>query len=176
VARFASVIHTRHQCEDFFGLYRRAALIGSGLVGAFVGSDRVLLAELAIRGPWVRLEAPLFLHREHAQRATRAILLVDRKGAAARQDTARALRRKRSLFHIELFTSYWRLIARNVATGRGRYYRQLLWWWVTDGHFADVIRDVLYEISPRLLGWARAAKRALLGGTRTAPPGSLPNL
>ena len=25
------MIHARHQCEDFFGLYRRAALVGSGL-------------------------------------------------------------------------------------------------------------------------------------------------
>jgi glycosyltransferase involved in cell wall biosynthesis len=176
VCRFASVIHTRHQCEDFFGLYRRSALAGSGLVGSFVGSDRVLLAELAIRGPWVRLEEPLFLHREHAGRATRAILLVDRKGAAARQDTGHISRRKRSLFHIELFRSYWRLVARNVPTGRGRYYRQLLWWWFTDGHFADVIRDVLHELSPRTLRWARAMKHAVLGANRAAPPGSLPTL
>jgi glycosyltransferase involved in cell wall biosynthesis len=176
VARFAAVIHTRHQCEDFFGLYRRSALIDSGLVGAFVGSDRVLLAEMAIRGPWVHLTEPLFLHREHAERATRAVLLVDRKRAALRQDPEVALRRKRSLFHIELFRSYWRLIARNVPANRGPYYRQLLLWWFTDEHFTDVVRDFLRDVSPRMLRWARAAKHALVGANRATPPGSLPTL
>lgn len=178
VERFARAIHTRHQCEDFFGLYRRTALVGSGLVGAFVGSDRILLAEMAIRGPWLRLDEPLFLHREHPQRATRAVLLVDHKGAALRQDTSSANRRRRALFHIELYRGYWALIARNVPSRaeRRRYYGQLLLWWFTDEHFTDVVRDLLRDASPRLLRMIQAAKRALVGAKRAAPPGSLPTL
>ena len=37
--RFGAVIHARHQCEDFFGLYRRAALVGSGLHALAFGGD-----------------------------------------------------------------------------------------------------------------------------------------
>ncbi len=177
VERFASVIHTCHQSEDFFGLYRRDALIGSGLVRAFSGSDRVLLAEMAIRGRWVRLDESLFLHREHQQRATRAVLLVDRKRAAQWQDqTVPRRRRQLTMFHLTLYREYWRLIDRNVAGPRRRYYRQLLRWWLTDGHFADVVRDILQEISPQVLRWVRAVKHTLVGENRAAPPGSLPPL
>lgn len=178
VERFASVIHTRHQCEEFFGLYRRSVLVGSGLVGAFSGSDRVLLAEIAIRGRWLRLPESLFLHREHAQRATRAILLVDRKRAALWQDATFARHRMRTLFHVMLYREYWRLIAKNVpeASQRVRFYRQLMMWWLTDEHFTDVVRDILQDVSPRMLGWARATKHALIRVDRVPPPGSLPTL
>jgi hypothetical protein len=66
--RFAGMILHRHQCEPFFGLFRREALVGSGLHGLFCGSDRVLLAEMAHRGPCVTVPEPLFVHREHRDR------------------------------------------------------------------------------------------------------------
>ena len=68
--RFAAVIHTRHQCEDFFGLFRRAALTGSDLHGAYNGSDRVLLAEMALRGPWVRASRSRFSSTASTRSAT----------------------------------------------------------------------------------------------------------
>jgi len=174
--RFACVIHSHHQCEDFFGVYRRSALLGSGLIGTFSGSDRVLLAEMALRGPWVRLPEFLFLHREHAERATRALLLVDR-AAAERWLAPQARPGKGRLFHLVLYRDYWRVVRRNLPAGRRwRCYRELLRWWFTDGHFADVVRDLLQAINPHLLRALRRVKRATLGAHRDARSGSLPTL
>lgn len=174
--RFACVIHAHHQCEDFFGLYRRSALLGSGLIGSFTGSDRVVLAEAALRGPWVRLPEHLFLHRDHAARATRALLLVD-PAAAGRWVTQGATPRLGRMFHLVLYRNYWRAVRRIVPPGRRwRCYRELLRWWFTDGHFADVLRDALQSIDPNLLCLVRSLKRAILGQRRDLRPGSLPTL
>jgi hypothetical protein len=184
--RFGAVIHTRHQCEDFFGLYRRSALVGSGLHDTYSGSDRVLLAEMALRGPWVSVSDPLFLHREHEGRYTRAILLRDRRQAALWQDTSaqgdggagrRAGKPPSTQFHLVVYRKYLGLVPKNVRTpgARAACYWQLARWWLTDGHLPDVLRDLLGE-HPALRQKARALKRAVFG-TRAAPPppGSLPH-
>ncbi len=174
--RFGRVINAHHQSEDFFGVYRRSVLLGSGLIGTFSGSDRVLLAEVALRGPWVRLPEFLFMHRDHRARATRALLLVDR-AAAMRWLAPQAAPRRGKLFHLVLFADYCRVVRRNLARGRrGGCYRELLRWWFTDGHFADVVRDLLQAIHPHLLRAARAGKRTVLGEHRDMRSGSLPPL
>lgn len=174
--RFACVIHSHHQCEDFFGVYRRSALLGTGLIGTFSGSDRVLLAEMALRGPWVRLPEHLFLHREHEARATRALLLVDR-AAAVRWLAPEAKPQHGRLFHLILYRDYRRVVRRNLPRGQRRSCRrELVRWWFTDGHFADVLRDLLQSINPHLLHLVRRLKRAVLGSHRDLRPGSLPTL
>lgn len=179
--RFGCLIHTRHQCEDFFSLYRRQALVGSGLHDSYSGSDRVLLAEMALRGPWAKVSAPLFLHREHNLRYTRAVLLVDRAQAALWQDTSKPAK-KNTMYHWGVYRRYWGLVGKNALspTERLACAGQLLRWWFTDGHATDVVRDLLRTISPDLLNQVRAAKRTMLrwGGARHSapPPGSLPSL
>lgn len=182
--RFGAVIHARHQCEDFFGLYRRAALVGSGLHDNYSGSDRVLLAEMALRGPWVSVPDHLFLHREHEGRYTRAVLLQDRRQAALWQDTAAAQDGARlakppsTLFHLVVYRRYLGLVRKNVRTpgARAACYAQLARWWFTDGHFPDVLRDLLGPY-PALRRRARAVKRFVLGVSGAGPqPGSLPDL
>ncbi len=175
--RFGGLIHTRHQCEDFFGLYRRQALVGSGLHGTYSGSDRVLLAELALRGPWVSAPEPLFLHREHNMRYTRAILLVDAKEAALWQDTTGAPKQHRTaMFHWGIYRRYWGLVRKNVPSRLDRVacYGQLALWWTTDGHFADVVRDTMRSFSPKLFDHLKAAKRVVWKGRTGIRPGSLP--
>lgn len=177
--RFGCLINTRHQCEDFFGLYRREALVGSGLHDNYSGSDRVLLAEMALRGPFVAVADPLFLHREHNMRYTRAVLLKDRKEALLWQDTTASSARKAStLFHLVIYRHFWRLVRKNMRPGPRRWacYWQLVAWWVSDGHTADVARDVLRNYNPTLLSWMRSAKHAFVGSNRHLPPGSLPTL
>ena len=188
--RFGAVIHARHQCEDFFGLYRRAALVGSGLHDNYSGSDRVLLAEMALRGPWVGVPEPLFLHREHEGRYTRAILLRDRREAALWQDStvqddakrgkAKAKAKAPSThFHLVVYRKYLHLVRKNVRSPGARMacYWQLARWWATDGHLPDVLRDLLGPY-PTVRQRARSVKRLLLGARDDAPPqpGSLPNL
>jgi glycosyltransferase involved in cell wall biosynthesis len=187
-ARFGAVIHARHQCEDFFGLYRRAALVGSGLHDNYSGSDRVLLAEMALRGPWVSVPDPVFLHREHEGRYTRAILLRDRRQAALWQDSAaqqeKAAKRRKAKapstqFHLVVYRKYLHLVRKNVRSPGARMacYWQLARWWLTDGHLPDVLRDLLGPF-PTMRQGARSVKRLVFGvrGDASPQPGSLPNL
>jgi glycosyltransferase involved in cell wall biosynthesis len=170
--RLAALIHTRHECEDFFGLFRRAALAGSSLHGTHSGSDRVLLAEMALRGPWTSVPEPLFLHREHEGRYTRAVLLGgDRSRAALWLDTAApAAARASRMFHLVVYRHYLRVVRRNTRPGGARLacYAELLRWWATDGHLPDVLRDCA-KGHPRVRRWLRGAKAALLGAAPAAP-------
>ncbi len=174
--RLAAVIHANHQCEDFFGLFRREALIGSSLHGTRSGSDRVLLAEMALRGPWVAVAEPLFLHREHPDRYTRALLLKDRQAAALWQDTA--MPRASRLFHLNVYREYWRVLRANVTdpAERRACEAELLRWWLTGGHAADVARDLVQSLSPGLFRVLRRAKRAVFGVSQITRPGALPNI
>lgn len=174
--RFGGLIHTRHQCEDFFGLYRREALIGSGLHDTYSGSDRVLLAEMALRGPWVNAPEPLFLHREHDKRYTRAVLLVDPKQAALWQDTSGRAKLRNTMFHWGIYRRYWKLVNKNSHSRADRIacYAQLMLWWATDGHFGDVVRDVVRTLSPKLLLQLRNVKHAVWGMSHKVRSGSLP--
>ena len=65
VARFADVLHRVHFCIEIFGVIRRAALARTSLHGSYYGSDKVLLAELALLGRFARLPEPLFTKRVH---------------------------------------------------------------------------------------------------------------
>jgi hypothetical protein len=138
----------------------------------------VLLAEMALRGPWVSVPAPVFLHREHPHRYTRALLLKDRREAALWQDSSAAAQRATTQFHLNVWRHYWRAVARSVADPEARRACEveLFRWWLTDGHAADVARDLARAASPRLLAVLGGAKRALFGRGRreTTPPGALP--
>ncbi len=173
--RLAALIHTRHECEDFFGLFRRAALLGSSLHGTYSGSDRVLLAEMALRGPWTGVPEPLFLHREHEGRYTRAVLLGDRPEAALWLDTAVPAARASRMFHLVVYRHYLRVVRANTRPGGARLacYAELLRWWFTDGHLPDVLRDLVKD-HPRVRRCLRAVKTALLGASaapRSGAPG-----
>lgn len=69
--RFAGAIALDHGCFDVFGLIRKSALAKTRLIAPYLGSDRVLLAELALQGRLVRDENVLFQSREHPQRSIR---------------------------------------------------------------------------------------------------------
>lgn len=174
-ARLAAAILSPHECEDFFGLFRREALVGSGLHGTYTGSDRVLLAEMALRGPWVKLPEPLFLHREHGGRYTRAVLPADRRQAAIWQDTSGATAPSLQ-FHLGVYRRYWLVVARNVGNPWLRWAcrAQLVRWWFVGYHLPDVIKDFLRQGNPRLLALARRLKRAV-GREKRLPPDCLTN-
>jgi len=174
--RFAGMILHRHQCEPFFGLFRREALVGSDLHGMYSGSDRVLLAEIVLRGRCVTVPEPLFRHREHHDRYTRAVLPADREKAASWQNTTQATRKPGpSLYHLVIYRNYWRVVRKTVLDRRERWacYGQLVRWWFEDDHFRDVVKNVLAAISPKLLRTVRSIKHALFG-ISPPRPGSLP--
>jgi glycosyltransferase involved in cell wall biosynthesis len=51
-----------------FGLMRRAALLCTGGHGAFVGGDRLTIAEMALLGPFIEIDEPLWYNRRHPER------------------------------------------------------------------------------------------------------------
>ena len=63
--RFRAQIMTRHSCVHVFGLIRREILARTPLIGPYVSSDRVLLAELSLYGPHRMIEEYLFFRRYH---------------------------------------------------------------------------------------------------------------
>jgi glycosyltransferase involved in cell wall biosynthesis len=73
VVRFRDLVLYDHSCISVFGLIRSDALRKTGLIGSYVASDRVLLAQLGLLGPFSRIEQPLIRHREHIGRSTRSI-------------------------------------------------------------------------------------------------------
>jgi len=76
--RFRSLIPYEHWCVEVFGLVRTAELVQTPLIGAYVNSDRVLLAELALRGRFHRVPQVLFQSRDHAKRSVRASRIQER--------------------------------------------------------------------------------------------------
>lgn len=69
--RFRGAIALDHGCFDVFGVIRRAALAETKLIAPYLGSDRVLLAELALKGRIERVPEKLFHSREHPERSIR---------------------------------------------------------------------------------------------------------
>jgi glycosyltransferase involved in cell wall biosynthesis len=67
--RFANVVRGRARCSEVFGLIRADVLRGTRLIAPFVASDRVLLAELALRGRFHEVPEYLFSNRDHPNRS-----------------------------------------------------------------------------------------------------------
>lgn len=72
--RFGDVIDQHSSNHPIFGVMRRSALDRTHLHGSYTGSDRTLLAELALLGPFVEVPGLLFGLREHPARSVRANL------------------------------------------------------------------------------------------------------
>lgn len=125
--RFRYLTCVDHPCFQAFGLIRTDVLRRTPLIGSYVGSDRVLIAELALQGRFFESPETLFLHREHPQRSTRAI--PDLRARVAWFD-ARA--RKAPAFPtLQIYGGYWGALRRSrpglLETMRCSV--QLLRWW-----------------------------------------------
>lgn len=69
--RFGDLICMDHACFPIFGIIRSDLLRRTPLLGAFVGSDRNLLAELSLHGPFHEVPEILFFRRDHPDTSTR---------------------------------------------------------------------------------------------------------
>jgi glycosyltransferase involved in cell wall biosynthesis len=74
--RFADLVGFMHPCFDVFGVIRATILKKTKLIRSFIGSDRVLLAELGLYGRFHRVPQHLFLSRSHSGRS---IAIHDRR-------------------------------------------------------------------------------------------------
>lgn len=60
------------ECNAIFGLMRTDVLRTTGLIGPYVGSDMILLGELALRGEFHEIPERLFMRRDHPQTSIRS--------------------------------------------------------------------------------------------------------
>ena len=74
VKRFGSLMLAKgHRCNEVFGLIRRSDLDQTEGMGSYAVADRVLLAQLALRGPFFEHPDRLFHNRRHAQQFSHTI-------------------------------------------------------------------------------------------------------
>lgn len=102
-----------------FGVVRTDALARTRLVGAYVASDWILLAELALAGKLIEIPEYLFVQRAHAGMSTRAN--PTDADLAAWFDPARAGQRQRKIPAVyavgrRIFVKYLTAIARSDLT------------------------------------------------------------
>lgn len=76
--RFSDLILINHFCVAIFGVARREVLAQTPLIEKYVGSDRVLLAELGLRGKLFEIPDYLFHRRDHPQTSGRLYTIYKR--------------------------------------------------------------------------------------------------
>ena len=69
--RFRALSRMDYRLEPIYGVMRLDVLRQTSLRGEYADSDRVLLAELGLRGPFHRIPRVLFRRRDHAQGSIR---------------------------------------------------------------------------------------------------------
>jgi glycosyltransferase involved in cell wall biosynthesis len=165
--RFAASILTVHYAFDIFGVIRAEALANTSLHLPYAGSDKALLAELALKGPFAYVKEPLFIHRDHPGRFVHRAL-KDRDETLVWYGADRSARRTWSwwLHYRHLFD----IVAREVPDRRERLrcYRHLLPWLTVHRNFRGLVGDVLWALDPRIVTtlrrlshWGRARPQVL---------------
>lgn len=158
-----------NRCQEVFGVIRAEALRDSVRHGSYIGADRALLVELALRGRFALVPEPLFISRDHPHRATRVTRLQDRSHLIAWYDTRTDRRRVFSTW--TLYGTCLRLVGRYVS-GPGerlRCYGHLLASLRLRWNAAFLVLEPLMAIDPRALRVAKMIKRAVLGPRRRRP-------
>ena len=170
--RFAAVVLVPHMCIEVFGLIRADALRATALIGSYRGSDRGLLAELALRGRFLQGPEPLFVHRDHAGRFVHGPW-YDRAACLAWYD--RTLAHRRVWHGWTYYGALWRAVAHQVAdpTERLRCYRHLLRWPWRERNLALLAGDLLWGIDPRAFRAARDLRQRLTRRGGAQPAGGL---
>lgn len=143
--RFRDLVCHEHSCVAVFGLMRRSALEETSLIAPFVGSDRLLLAELGLKGRFVRIPGNLFLHREHSGRSVKVHRRLQER--VSWFDPARG----RFVFpHFRLMWEYVLAALKYSDGGRGRVRNvgRVLQWIYWYG-WRSLLSDVTYYLRPR---------------------------
>jgi len=151
----------RYRCFPVFGVVRTAALRRTRLMGPYIASDRVLLAELGLHGRFAEVGEELFLSREHQGRSTRAHKA--RSGRTAWFDPSRRARVVLPVWRQGV--EFVRAIRRTpLAPGeRAACYAEMVRW--VGRHYKSLGKDVV--LAPPQV--ARAARAAVRPERRTRP-------
>jgi glycosyltransferase involved in cell wall biosynthesis len=157
VTRFASHLRVNHGCYHIFGLIRSSVLRLTPLQGSFVGADRTLLAELALRGPMFLIPEDLFILRDHPSRSIKALPSVYLR--ARWHDSSKTS--IATLPHWRMLLEYSRIVDRVALPARIRRRARLcvVRWVVSSWNWARLLLDLFVAIQPRLWVVHLGAKR-----------------
>lgn len=170
--RFAAMALRPHPCNEFFGLARRSALEGSLLHGNYHGTDRALLAQLALRGRILVIRKPLIKMRTHPARYSECA----RTPGARRAWHNAACEGQVGLPSWRLYRDYWRVVAQELSGSRERTrcYGHLIRWWTVNWNWARAVVDVVAVMVPGAVDWAERVKQRVFSpapGPARAEPG-----
>ncbi len=155
--RFRANLGT-HNAVDYFGLFRRKIFEDSLPLRSYPGSDKLLLAELALRGRFVFVDEPLFLNRHHLNRYQKRIKWEDR---ARWFDTSTEVHI--ALPALRVWLDYADQMRRRVVepSERRRCYLALAEYWTHRVHLRWLRQDIILALfGPNGTGYRRL-RRAL---------------
>ena len=144
--RFKAVIRQDHWCYDIFGLIRANALKNTDLFETFVGSDRMLRAELALQGSFLEIPEYLFHSRDHSERSVRAMPSHHQRVAWFDPDK----KQRFTLPHWRFFGEYCRIVSISGLSGREKYscYLAIFSWLGINKNWARMIADLFIAVWP----------------------------
>ena len=157
--RFRDVMRLDRWCAELFGLVRADVLRTTRLMDRYIASDRILRAEMALRGRYRIVGEPLFINRDHPGRSVRALPAHHLRG----EWFDPANRGKRVLPHWRVFGEYFRCIreAPIPASERRRAYVYALGWLGIHMNWARLGADLVIALAPGTWRGVAAAGRAL---------------
>lgn len=149
--RFRKVIAEVGTCYEIFGVFRRDDLKKSALHRFYYGSDRALIAEMALIGRFVHVPDVVFYNREHPNRS---INIVDKRARVFWHNTD--ARSTRALEH-------WKLLKQLIDTAvrhrqvvpLGKTLPSLLAWAVTPLQLSRYGLEVIGLVLPSAQRWLR---------------------
>lgn len=145
--RFAAILLRTHWGMDILGVIRADALARTRLLQPYFGSDKALLAELALQGPLGRVEEPLFINRDHPGRTMRAYSFA---GRLRFHDPAGG--GQKILPQWSLYKDYVRAVRTHVRdpAERRRCHLILARWWGSNWNGLRVGLDLVAAVAPGL--------------------------
>jgi hypothetical protein len=128
------------------------------LIAPYGGSDRALLADLALQGPFICIREPLFFHRDHPRRfvnvglrnPTECLAWLTADGSGTSWHAWR------------MYREFFRMIAVRVEDRKEhlRCYGHLLRWLTVNNNIRNLIYEGLWILNPRITTALRAIKRS----------------
>ncbi len=161
--RYLDVMLLDRWCTEIFALTRTGVLRSTRGMDRYIASDRILRAELALRGRYTIVPELLFFNRDHPERLVRAY--PSHHMRAGWFDTT--LEGKRVLPHWRIMLEYIRCVQRAPITAleKARCHLVATRWLTIHWNWARLIADLIIVVVPSawkpLLRASRAAENWL---------------
>ena len=152
VQRFQAALYHGGAIHEIHGVFRLDALRRSSLHRPYYGSDRAMLAEMALFGNFLRVPSATFYCREHPGRSSKPTDKRQRASFIAGDSEAKTPSEHWALLlHLLEVTGAHRQIARRRAT-----LAVVLTWGLRPLQLARYASEVVARISPAAQKWLRA--------------------